>query len=146
VRLSGQPLDVLRALVAHADRVVTRDELRRELWGDETFVDFEQGLNTAIARLRQALGDSAEHPRFIETIPGRGYRFIAELRSPPSEPLSVEAPSPAARIDRRTWLAGGLGVLLGAAGAYLGRLQPAGPDIRPRTPRRFVVSAPLSPP
>lgn len=96
----------LRVLVAHADRVVTRDQLRRELWGDETFVDFEQGLNTAIARLRQALGDSAEHPRFIETMPGRGYRFIAEIRSPRSEAELIGVPGPPATIDRRTWLAG----------------------------------------
>ena len=79
VKLSGQPLDVLSILVEHAERLVSREELRKKLWGERTFVDFEQGLNTAIARLRQALGDSAEQPRYIETVSGRGYRFVAPI-------------------------------------------------------------------
>ena len=142
LKLAGQPLDVLTILIAHADRVVTRDELRRELWGDDTFVDFEQGLNTAIARLRQTLGDSAESPRFIETVPGRGYRFIAELGANrlDEKPAPVRPPS----VDRRTWLVGGLGLALGAAGAHWG-FRPAPQPERERVPRRFVVSAPPAP-
>jgi DNA-binding winged helix-turn-helix (wHTH) protein len=76
IRLGGQPLQVLGILLENHEQVVTREELRRRLWGSDTFVDFEQGLNTAIARLRQALGDSADRPRFIETVPGEGYRFV----------------------------------------------------------------------
>lgn len=145
LRLTGQPLDVLTLLIAHADRVVTREELRRELWGEETvFVDFEQGLNTAIARLRQTLGDSAENPRFIETIPGRGYRFIAELG--PAPRLEAEATPPrASGINRRTWLAGSLGLVVGGASAYLG-VRPEAPPERAQVPGRFIVSAPPAPP
>src|ERR1700687_4893627 len=75
VRLQEQPFQVLAALLEHPGEVVTRDELRERLWSGETFGDFDQGLNTAINKLREALGDSAGNPRFIETLPKRGYRF-----------------------------------------------------------------------
>jgi TolB-like protein/cytochrome c-type biogenesis protein CcmH/NrfG len=77
VRLRGQAFDVLSLLLDRAGQVVTREELRRRLWPDDVFVDFDNNLNTAVARLREALHDSPEHPRFIETLPKRGYRFIA---------------------------------------------------------------------
>jgi Tol biopolymer transport system component/DNA-binding winged helix-turn-helix (wHTH) protein len=81
VRLSlqPQPLRVLSLLLEHPGQVVTRDELRRQLWPDDTFVDFQQGLNAAVHRLRETLGDSADTPRFIETLPRRGYRFIGSI-------------------------------------------------------------------
>ena len=79
VRLQPQPARVLAILVAHAGEVVTRDALRREVWDDGTFVDFERGLNFCIAQIRSALGDSADAPRFIETLPRRGYRFVAPV-------------------------------------------------------------------
>ena len=79
VRLSGQPLKLLERLIARPGELVTRDELRRELWSDDTFVDFERNLNTAIKRLRAALGDAADVPRFIETLPRRGYRFLVPV-------------------------------------------------------------------
>ena len=78
IRLRDQPFQVLASLLEHPGQVVTRDELRRRLWRDDVFVDFDNSLNIAIARLRTALGDSAEHPRFIETLPKRGYRFIGK--------------------------------------------------------------------
>lgn len=83
VKLQDLPFRVLVVLLNHAGEVVSRDQLRAELWGAETFVDAEAGLNTAIAKLREALGDSAEQPRFIETLPKRGYRFKATLDAPP---------------------------------------------------------------
>ena len=90
VRISGQPFQILVVLLEEAGRIVGRDELHRQLWGDNTFVDFEQGLNTAINKLRQVLGDSAESPRFIETVPGRGYRFVGRVESPaPSAPVEA---------------------------------------------------------
>ena len=92
-RLRPQPAKVLALLVARAGDVVTRDELRREIWGADTFVDFERGLNFCIAQIRAALGDSAESPRFVETLPKRGYRFIAPVA--PAEP----APPPPAAAD-----------------------------------------------
>src|SRR5262245_8574388 len=79
IRLQDQPLRVLAMLLEKAGDVVTRHELRQKLWPDDTFVDFDHGLNNAINRLREALNDSAERPRFIETLPRRGYRFIAPV-------------------------------------------------------------------
>jgi len=76
IKLQDQPFRVLVTLLRHAGDVVTREELRRELWPTGTFVDFDHGLNAAVRRLRDALGDSAENPRFIETLPRHGYRFI----------------------------------------------------------------------
>lgn len=78
-RVQGQPLDVLLHLLSHAGNVVTRDELRLLLWPADTFVDYDHSLNTAVNKLREALSDSADNPRFIQTIPRRGYRFIAPV-------------------------------------------------------------------
>src|SRR5918994_272573 len=79
VRLQEQPFEILRALLERPGGVLTREELCRRLWPEGTFVDFEHSLNAAVKRLRAALGDEADAPRFIETIPRRGYRFIAPL-------------------------------------------------------------------
>jgi TolB-like protein/DNA-binding winged helix-turn-helix (wHTH) protein/tetratricopeptide (TPR) repeat protein len=79
IRLQDQPLQVLAMLLEHPGSVVTRDEFRQKLWPNDTFVDFDHGLNNAINRLRDALNDSAEAPRFIETLPRRGYRFICQV-------------------------------------------------------------------
>jgi Tol biopolymer transport system component/DNA-binding winged helix-turn-helix (wHTH) protein len=85
VRLQEQPFRVLSVLLERPGEVVTREELRQQLWPADTFVDFDHGLNSAVARLREALRDSADNPRFIETIAKRGYRFIAPLDdTPPS--------------------------------------------------------------
>ena len=81
VRLEGQPFQVLAALLERPGQLVTREELQKGLWPDETFVDFEQGINAAVKRLRVALEDSAEKPHFIETLPRRGYRFIARIEN-----------------------------------------------------------------
>jgi Tol biopolymer transport system component len=88
VSIADQPLRVLEVLVEHAGVVVSREQLRARLWPADTFVDFEHGLNAAVKRVRDALGDSADHPRFIETVPKRGYRFVAPvegLAPPPAE-------------------------------------------------------------
>src|SRR5437763_12245009 len=79
VRLQDQPLQILFTLLERPGEVVTRDELRARLWPDDTFVDFEHSINTAVRRLRDALGDSAENPRFVETVARRGYRFLAPV-------------------------------------------------------------------
>jgi TolB-like protein/DNA-binding winged helix-turn-helix (wHTH) protein len=92
IRLQPHPFQVLALLVTRAGQVVTREELRRELWGNDTFVDFEQGLNYCIRQIRAVLGDDAQTPRFVETFRRRGYRFIA-----PVEPL-VDAPRPASPV------------------------------------------------
>jgi DNA-binding winged helix-turn-helix (wHTH) protein/Tol biopolymer transport system component len=77
VKLQDQPFRVLEALLRHPGEVVTREDLQQQIWPADTFVDFDRGLNNAVKRLREALGDSAETPRFVETLPRRGYRFIA---------------------------------------------------------------------
>src|SRR5579859_1743244 len=79
IKLQEQPLSVLKILLERSGEVVTREELRSQIWSTDTFVDFDNSLNTAINKLREALGDSADNPRFIETLPRRGYRFLAPL-------------------------------------------------------------------
>jgi len=79
LRLQDQPFQVLELLLEHPGDVVTREELRRKLWPADTFVDFDNGLNSAIRKLRDVLGDSAENPRFVETLARRGYRFVAQV-------------------------------------------------------------------
>ena len=83
IRLRDQPLSLLILLVQHAGRVVTREQLRHQLWPGGTFVEFDRAINKAVSELRSALGDSAGNPRFVETIAKRGYRFIAPLESVP---------------------------------------------------------------
>jgi TolB-like protein/Tfp pilus assembly protein PilF len=91
ISLRDQSFQVLATLLEHPGEVVTREDLRRQLWREEVFVDFDNNLNTAIARLREALGDSADHPRFIETLPKRGYRFLESVSEPPRTPQKGQA-------------------------------------------------------
>ena len=110
--LPDQPLRILARLIDHPGAAVSRDELQRELWADDTFVDFEHGLNSAIKRLRDALGDSADAPRYIETVPRRGYRFVGELESEPD----AEKPPATSGVSARSswWLSVGVVVVLAA--------------------------------
>src|SRR5580658_7553346 len=90
IKLQTQPFKVLAALLAHPGEVVTREELQLRLWGKDTVVDFDHSLGTAINKIREALGDSAENPRFVETLTRRGFRFIApvkEVHDSSSEPV-----------------------------------------------------------
>jgi DNA-binding winged helix-turn-helix (wHTH) protein len=79
LRLRAQPFDILAALIEKAGETVTRDELRRRLWNDHTFVEFEIGLNSAVSRLREVLGDNPQSPCLIETVPKQGYRLSARF-------------------------------------------------------------------
>src|SRR5437764_8157094 len=81
LKLQDKPFQVLAALLARPGELVTREELRQSLWAADTFVDFEHGLNTAVNKVREALRDSANNPRFIETLPRRGYRFIGPIKN-----------------------------------------------------------------
>lgn len=94
LRLQDQPLEVLLLLVERKGGVVTREELKHRLWPADTFVASDDGLNTAIRKLREALGDSAERPVYIETIPRRGYRFVGLLESTPQDPVTEPAGKP----------------------------------------------------
>lgn len=119
IKLHDKPFQVLQALLEHTGELVTRKELQERLWPGDTFVEFENGLNNAISRLRETLGDSADSPRFIETVPRRGYRFIApvepvgelggEMRTGPPRAAQV----PATAVRRRLFIA------LGLAGAII---------------------------
>ena len=118
VKLRGRPFDILLLLLARRGDVISRDELRQQLWHADTFVDFDHGLNSAMNRLREALGDSADSPRFIETLPKRGYRFIAPIEIVDREggrlarpattaevqdaPAAVDEPQPAPLAERET--------------------------------------------
>ena len=103
-----QPLQLLSVLLERPGELVTREDLRKRLWPDDTFVDFEHGLNAAVKRLRDTLGDSAESPRFVETVPRRGYRFIAPTNLPQR---SVARTTPAGG----RWRAGRVWMVVGAA-------------------------------
>src|SRR5438067_4162403 len=131
LRLSGQPFQVLSVLVEHPGEVVTREELHSRLWPADTFVDFDHGLNNAVARIREVLDDSSETPRYVETLPRRGYRFIAPVAdtppatvsppiskpkiSPAPEVTSVDSTAPAILIAPKRFASARLWVLLGAA-------------------------------
>jgi len=91
LKLRGRPFDILLLLLSRRGDMISRDELRQQLWTADTFVDFDHGLNSAMNRLREALGDSAESPRFIETLPKRGYRFIAPIEALSREPAPVSS-------------------------------------------------------
>jgi len=124
VRLQEQPFQILSALIERPREVVTREELRQKLWPGDTFVDFEQSLATAVKKLRRALGDSATHPQFIETLPRRGYRFVGSLEARPDAAKPIVAVLP---FENRTGDAGQEYVSDGMAEeiiARLGRLNP----------------------
>ena len=87
IRLQEQPLQILLLLLHQPGKIITREELRQKIWPSDTFVDFDHGINNAIKRLREALGDTAETPRYIETLPRRGYRFVGSLSEPPEPSL-----------------------------------------------------------
>ena len=106
VRLQEQPFQVLATLLEHPGEIVTREELQKKLWPADTFVDFDHGLNKVINKIREALSDSTESPRFVETVARRGYRFLAEVRvadvAPARSPEVVTQPNPATEeLDRQ---------------------------------------------
>ena len=134
IKLPPQPFRVLELLVHRGGEVVTRTEIREMIWRDDTFVDFDHGLNSAVARLREGLGDSADKPRYIETIAKRGYRFTGPLtRSAPAP--SGSSPEPAAdsktttgerRASRITWVSAAvcLGLICVTAAWTVYRVNP----------------------
>jgi DNA-binding winged helix-turn-helix (wHTH) protein len=102
MRLQGQPFQVLVVLLERAGEVITREELQQKLWPSDTFVDFDHSLNTAINKVREALGDSASNPRFVETLARRGYRFIAPVQNQPAPPLPDASASAIVRSPEST--------------------------------------------
>ncbi|MCI0718342.1 MAG: tetratricopeptide repeat protein [Acidobacteria bacterium] len=155
LRLQNQPFQVLALLLEHPGEVVTREELRQKLWPTDTFIDFDTGLNSAIKKLRDVLGDSAEKPRYIETLPRRGYRFIAPVTAlPQGTPLTQGSAEPATEVSgspdpigtsgssisqvpnrvrgaRIAWALSGLGILVALIFAIVRLGSPgAGPSTR----------------
>jgi TolB-like protein/DNA-binding winged helix-turn-helix (wHTH) protein/tetratricopeptide (TPR) repeat protein len=159
LKLHGQPFEVLAMLLEKPGEVVGREQLRERLWPTDTFVDFDHGVNTAINRLREALGDSADNPRFIETLPRRGYHFIAPVESsaPPAQaapPVSsavpetlpapaAEAVKPSDKWKKLAWILAAallLGLLVAAnVGDFRHRLFGG----QPRTPIQSIAVLPL---
>ncbi len=160
IRLHSKPLQVLHALLERPGEVVSRQELQRRLWPADTFVEFDNGLNNAISRLRETLGDSADSPRFIETVPRRGYRFVAPVQIEP--PAMVEsspspgrpAPDPTPPLPSRRWrlvivaLVAGLAVAASFYGIRRGAGHPidsiavlpfATADVSQSSPDRYVA-------
>ncbi len=138
LKLGGQPFQVLVYLLSRPGEVVTREELQTALWQADTFVDFDHGLNTAINKIREALGDSASNPRFVETVPRRGYRFIAPVgrpvqapADPPEAPRLAPPPPAPPPTPSRNWipLAAGAAVVAVAAAVGLSafRSRPSAP-------------------
>ena len=116
LRLNAQPFQVLCLMLERPGEVLTREEIARELWPDGTFVDYEHGVNSAVNRIRDVLGDSAASPRFIETLARRGYRFVVPVeRIAPQNELLTNAPQPLFPQDgtSATSTAGGAGLLAG---------------------------------
>jgi TolB-like protein/DNA-binding winged helix-turn-helix (wHTH) protein/Tfp pilus assembly protein PilF len=144
VRLQEQPFQVLAMLLERPGEIVTREEIRSRLWTPETFVDFDHGVNKAINRIRDVLGDSATSPRFVETVARRGYRFLADVTIVDGGPAAaskkatgdVVAPPPHGRLRWRPWAIAGTAIALAAvAGAWA--LLPRAP--RPATIRSLAV-------
>jgi len=150
VRLEGQPVQILVCLLEIPGELVSREALHAKLWPADTFVNLEHGLNVAVKRLRHALGDSAANPRFVETLPRRGYRFIAPVQavdegkgaSEPQEP-DTDAEAPVAQYDRRwppAWRRYAYGLLVALA-AWAGWLLR--PDSHPQPLIRSLAVLPL---
>jgi TolB-like protein/DNA-binding winged helix-turn-helix (wHTH) protein/Flp pilus assembly protein TadD len=129
VRLPDQSFEVLVMLIEKSGELVSREEVRQRLWSSDTFVDFDHGLNNAVKRLRDALQDSAETPRFIETLPRRGYRFIGTIDSPSRHPQDISETVPEIRLRRPIVLvfalAAALVLLLSLVGSYFFKKPPA---------------------
>jgi len=125
-RLQDQPFQVLRVLLERHGEIVTRDELKRKLWPADTFVDFDDGLNTAVRKIRDALEDSAEKPRYIETIPRRGYRFLGPsetlsdgaARQEVATPPAIVIASPEPKVGWRRLLLAFVVLILGIGGTW----------------------------
>jgi DNA-binding winged helix-turn-helix (wHTH) protein len=149
IKLQDQPFQVLAMLVERPGELITREELLNRLWPSGTFVDFDHGLNVAVKKLRQALGDTAENPRFVETLSRRGYRFVGPVENVPTDseggseglPGTAASVEPALRSARSLpWVLVGFSLM--AAASALWHWWPANPA-RPVI-TRFTISLPPS--
>ena len=143
LKLQDQPFQVLCTLLAHSGEIVPRERLRQQLWPEGTFVDFEHGLNTAIKKLRDVLDDDAETPRYIETVPRKGYRFVAPLHHD-----GIPA-APDVFVPRRSWQSRSLFVvsiaLAVGIGAILARRVSYSPDLRIAGTKQLTFTGEVAP-
>ena len=126
LKVRGQPIEVLALLLEQPGEVVTREEIQKRLWPEDTFVDFDHSLNTAINKIREALGDSADNPRFVETLPRRGYRFIAPVET------ARRAVSEEETLHRSVSTSAPVDIGAGLASVPPGREHPQGAPLRTR--------------
>ena len=133
LRLPPQPFKLLAMLASRSGQVVTRDEIQQQLWGSDTFIDFEQGVNKCIKQIRTVLGDNPENPLYIETLPRRGYRFLAPVRT-----KMVPAPPPQVKEASS-------GLASSVAGEVRARIEAASQGLPPEQPVPEPAPA-LSPP
>jgi DNA-binding winged helix-turn-helix (wHTH) protein len=132
IRLQEQPFRILALLLERSGQLVTREEIRQKLWSPDTFVGFDDALNTAVRKLREALNDSADNPRFLETVPRRGYRFVAPVAWP-AEPQGVAPTDSRVRRYPYLWLAAALIVAGTAVGGYWHLRRPRSQSTPPYT-------------
>jgi len=142
IRLQGKPLQILTFLLNRPGEVVSREELQNHLWQGTTFVDFEQGLNSAVNKLRQALGDSPDQPRYVETLPGKGYRFVAPLQNQSNRTvLEIAPPSAPAAKPVKSWIYWIPALTLAATAGFWAGTRQITPSL-PAPALRFAVSPP----
>jgi TolB-like protein/DNA-binding winged helix-turn-helix (wHTH) protein/Flp pilus assembly protein TadD len=141
IKLQEQPFRVLTLLLEHPGEVVSREELRNRLWPADTFVDFDHSLNAAIRRLRDALGDSAEDPKFVETVARRGYRFLAPVNG--AQTVIAVAPLPPTSQHRRMMVAAGVVLLLGIGALALMLIRNGGGKSSQESPIKSIAVLPL---
>ncbi len=140
IRIQEQPFQVLTALLERPGELVTREQIRERLWPGQTFVDFDQGLNTAVNKLREALQDSAGAPQYIETLPKRGYRLVCPVEGAPIGPVAREPKAPKTQSARRWVVVAAVAPALALAfwlGRATGLIEPAGVPFR-----RFAIEPP----
>src|ERR1700719_295123 len=118
VKLQEQPLQILLVLLQRSGDIVTREELRQQLWPQDTFVDFDHSLNAAVKRLREALGESADNPVFIETLARRGYRFSVPIEDTKNAAEISAASKRHGKVQARRWGVLGISVVAAAAGSH----------------------------
>jgi DNA-binding winged helix-turn-helix (wHTH) protein/TolB-like protein len=142
VRLQSQPAQVLALLLAQPGEIVTREALREAIWGSQTFVDFDRGLNFCVSQIRAALKDSAESPVYVKTLPKRGYQFIAPVDSPPRESIPPSRPVPfTSRKQIAKWVIVTPPVLIGILALALLEWHPgAPPESVSRSAPRLAVA------
>jgi Tol biopolymer transport system component/DNA-binding winged helix-turn-helix (wHTH) protein len=141
VKLQEQPFQILALLLERPGDVITREELQSRLWPADTFVDFDHSLNAAVRRLRDALGDSAENPRFVETVARRGYRFLAPVNGLPP-PVDAGTQSSPLKPGRYWWLLAAASLLLAGVGLglFVGKRAPLPSPSLPPTERRLTAN------